>query len=320
MLFKRWVIACVAALAFVAGAGSPANSAAPPVKTQAPGYYRWMLGDFEITVLSDGTNLLPAGALLTNSTPQEIQRLLSRAYLADPVETSINALLINTGSKLVLIDTGAGDLMGPGLGKVLGNLKAAGYQPSQVDEVYLTHMHPDHIGGLLAGGQRAFPNATLRADEAEAAYWLDAAHMAGLPADAQARFRHAMQRVDPYVRAGKFLAFEDGAVLQPGIQALASHGHTPGHSSYRLESKGERLLVLGDLVHVAAVQFPNPAIALKFDYDSPAAVAQRLKAFAAAASQGTWIAGAHLPFPGIGHVRAETSGYTWLPVNYGDRF
>jgi glyoxylase-like metal-dependent hydrolase (beta-lactamase superfamily II) len=210
MMLKPWVIALVATLAFVAGAGSPANSAAPLVKTQAPGYYRWMLGDFEITVLSDGTNLLPAGALLA-------------------------------------------DLMGPGLGNVLGNLKAAGYQPSQVDEVYVTHMHPDHIGGLLAGRQRAFANATLRADKAEAAYWLDATHMAGLPADAQARFRHAMEWVDPYVRAGKFVAFEDGAVLQP-------------------------------------------------------------------ASQGTWVAGAHLPFPGIGHVRAESSGYAWLPANYGDRF
>lgn len=121
---------------------------APQVKGQAPGYYRMMLGDFEITALSDGMVALPMTKLLTNSTPARLERALARSYLKDLVETSVNGYLINTGPKLVLVDTGAAGLFGPTLGSLLANLKAAGYQPEQVDEVYITHMHPDHVGGL----------------------------------------------------------------------------------------------------------------------------------------------------------------------------
>jgi glyoxylase-like metal-dependent hydrolase (beta-lactamase superfamily II) len=299
---------------------SHAQAAAPPVHRQPPGYFRLKLGDFEVTALSDGTHSFPAAALLTRSTPGQIEGLLRRAYLTDPVETSVNAFLINTGSVLVLIDTGAGDLLGSALGRLLDNLKAAGYEPAQVDEILLTHMHPDHIGGLLAGAERAFPNALVRADKAESEYWLNPKHGYGQAADVQQRFSDAMARINPYIAAGKFAEFADGTLLQPGIRAMATRGHTPGHTTYMIESRGEKMLVLGDLVHVAAVQFPQPAIALKFDYDQDAAVSQRMKTFAAASADGYWIAGAHLPFPGIGHIRADTVGYEWVPVNYGLRF
>src|SRR5271155_3143298 len=133
-----------------------AFSAAPMIKTQAPAYYRLMLGDIEVTAISDGTVGLPVDKLLFDVDPQVVQSALANAYLTLPVETSVNGFLFNTGSKLVLIDTGAGSLFGPTLGKLVANLKAAGYQPEQVDEVYLTHMHPDHLGGLMAGDKLAF--------------------------------------------------------------------------------------------------------------------------------------------------------------------
>lgn len=151
----RWLQKTSLAIALALGAAT-AQAGAPMVKTSAPGYYRMMLGDFEITALSDGTVDLPVDKLLTNTQPGKVTTALNQSFLKAPVETSVNAYLINTGNQLVLVDTGAAGL-GPTLGKLLGNLKAAGYQPDQVDAVIVTHMHPDHVGGLLAGDRRAFP-------------------------------------------------------------------------------------------------------------------------------------------------------------------
>jgi glyoxylase-like metal-dependent hydrolase (beta-lactamase superfamily II) len=149
-----------------------AAAAAPQVKSQAPGWYRMMVGDIEVTALSDGTVALPVDKLLTNTSPAKIQAALSRAYLKAPVETSVNGYLVNTGSKLVLIDAGAAGLFGPILGNLVNNLKASGYQPEQVDEICLTHLHPDHVGGVAADGKAAFPNAVLRVDKRDADFWL----------------------------------------------------------------------------------------------------------------------------------------------------
>jgi len=300
--------------------------AAPLQKTQAPGFYRMMVGDFEVTALSDGTNSLPVAALLRNVSAGELKKQLAAAFLKDPVETSFNAFLVNTGSKLVLIDTGAGTLMGPGTGHLLANLQAAGYQPEQVDEVYLTHMHGDHIGGMITGDERTFPNAVVRADSKEAKYWLNAQEMNRAPKEARGQFEAAQNHFNPYVASGQFQTFDGaaagarGVTLVPGIRALATHGHTPGHTSYMIESHGAKLLVLGDLVHVSAVQLPKPAVGIRFDIDPPAAIEQRAHVFADAAAQGYWVAGAHLSFPGIGHLRRAGAGYVWLPVNYGTQF
>jgi glyoxylase-like metal-dependent hydrolase (beta-lactamase superfamily II) len=297
-----------------------AQAAAPQLKTQAPGYYRMMVGDFEITALSDGTVDLPFDKLLTNIKPAEIDKALSRAYLKAPVESSTNAFLINTGSKLVLVDTGAGNLFGPTLGKLQANLKAAGYAPEQIDEVYITHLHPDHVGGLSAGDKPVFPNATLRMAKAEADYWLSADNMKKAPADAQGFFQGAQSMVAPYSKANKLKTFEGDSELIPGIKAIGTPGHTAGHTFYAVESQGQKLMLWGDIMHLAAVQFANPSVTIQFDTDSKAAAVQRKKAYAEAAKQGYWVAAAHLPFPGIGHVREEGKGYIFFPVNYSTKF
>jgi glyoxylase-like metal-dependent hydrolase (beta-lactamase superfamily II) len=306
------VAAFAAALSF-----SPcAEAGAPQQKTQASGYYRLMLGEFEVTALSDGTFLPDLGKILTNITPKELDAALARSFLKDPVETSVNGFLINTGPKLVLVDTGTGTLFGPTLGKLLSNLRASGYGPEQVDEIYITHMHDDHVGGLSADGKRVFPNAIVRAAQQEADFWLSKAHMDAAPQDRKDDFQSAMNMLNPYVSAGKFKPFNGDTELVPGIRAVAAPGHTAGHTTYVVESKGQKLVLWGDLMHVAAVQFPDPAVTIQYDMDSGMAAVQRKKVFADAAGKGSWVAGAHLSFPGIGHLRTAGSGYAFVPVNY----
>lgn len=306
------IAAC--ALSFLCGAAALAG--APQLKTQAPGWYRMMLGDFEVTALNDGTFPLDAAQLLTNITPQALDEDLSRSFLTNPVETSVNGFLINTGTKLVLVDTGSGAFYGPTVGKLVANLQACGYRPEQVDEIYITHMHADHVGGLIADGKRVFPNAIVRASQQEADYWLSKAKMQAAPAGAREGFSNAQAALDPYIAAGRFKPFSGDVELVPGIRAIAAPGHTPGHTLYTVESGGQRLLLWGDLMHLAAAQFPDPAVAIHFDTDSPAATEQRKKVFANAAEHRYWVGGAHLPFPGIGHLRVSGPGYTYVHANY----
>jgi glyoxylase-like metal-dependent hydrolase (beta-lactamase superfamily II) len=314
-LFRASVVAVATVMAATSFVALDAEAAAPMVKKSAPGYYRMMLGDFEVTAISDGTVALPMDKLLNNP-PKKTSAAFDKYYVKTPVETSVNAYLINTGSKLVLIDSGAAGLFGPTLGNVLANLKASGYQPEQVDEVYITHMHGDHMGGLMAGDKLAFPNAIVRADRHDADFWLSETEMNKAPADKQGGFKGAMLSVGPYVKADKFKPFEGDTELVPGVKAAASHGHTPGHTTYVVESKGEKLVLWGDLMHVASVQFDDPSITIQFDSDNKAAAAQRKKAYADAAKNGYLIGSTHISFPGLGRLRASGKGYIWVPVNY----
>ncbi|MEO6277845.1 MBL fold metallo-hydrolase [Roseateles sp.] len=293
---------------------APALAAGPQLKGQAPGWYRLPLGDFEITALSDGTLDLPVDKLLQQPVPNTL-KALQHAYLGVPLETSVNGYLINTGAKIVLVDTGAAGLFGPTLGRLLGSLKAAGYAPEQVDEVVITHMHGDHIGGAGADGKAAFPNATLRLDKRDADFWLSPEQIAkgGDGAKAIAAI------VKAYADNGRFKPFDgskDGVEIVPGVKAFPAYGHTPGHSNYVAESKGQKMMFWGDLMHVAAVQFPEPAVTMSFDSDPKAAAPAREKAYAAAAKDGYYVAVTHVSFPGIGKLRVDGKGYDWLPVNY----
>jgi glyoxylase-like metal-dependent hydrolase (beta-lactamase superfamily II) len=315
MNLRNPVLISAVAAAFAATLALPSQAAAPMAKIAAPGFYRVMLGDFEVTAISDGTVDLPMSKLLKEA-PEKTVAALKKSYLNDPTTTSDNAFLINTGSKLILIDTGAGALFGPTLGKLLANLKASGYQPEQVDDVFITHMHPDHVGGLVSNGVAVFPNAVVHADKRDADFWLSQAQMAKAPKESQGFFQGAMASLNPYVAAGKFQAFEHNGEIVPGVTSYASYGHTAGHTSYIVESKGQKLLVLGDLIHVASVQFDSPNVAIGFDSDTKAAIASRQKVFAMADKQGDLVAVAHLQFPGLGHVRSAGKSWQWIPANY----
>ncbi|NVM74301.1 glyoxylase-like metal-dependent hydrolase (beta-lactamase superfamily II) [Duganella sp. SG902] len=303
----------IAALALASSV--PAFAAAPLAGTNAPGFHRITLGDFEVTAISDGTVDLPVDKLLHE--PAEVTaKALARNFQSLPTETSVNAFLINTGAKLILVDTGAGGLFGPTLGKLAANIKASGYQPEQIDEIYLTHLHPDHVGGLAANSQIVFPNAVVRADKRDTDFWLSQANQDKAPADSKGFFQGAVASLSPYANAQHLKPFSGDTELAPGVRATSSYGHTPGHTIYTVESKGKKLVLLGDLIHVGAVQFDHPEVTIGFDSDAKAAAAARAKVFQAVAKDGTLVGASHLSFPGLGHLRGNGKGYQWVPVAY----
>lgn len=321
---RKLLVSAFAALALGAGMAQPGWAEnAPSVaqqRSQVPGYYRFMLGGMEITALFDGIVPLPA-KLLTGAQAKDVESLLAAMFVPRDdhgVQTTVNAFLVHTGSSLVLVDTGTAKAFGPGLGFIVDNMKAAGYDPAQVDTVLLTHLHPDHVNGLLGpDGQPAFPKAIIKAAKPEADFWLSEANAAKAPADAKPFYDMARAAVAPYQAAGRFETFAAGQAVAPGIDSVAAFGHTPGHSGYMLTSGPLKMLVWGDIIHSHAVQFRRPDVAIEFDVDKKQAVATRKQLLADAAKRKLWVAGAHLPFPGIGHVRADAKGYAWVPVEYG---
>jgi len=314
--FRHAAASLLVGSAFVLFASSTASAAAPMAKAPAPGFFRIMLGDVEVTAISDGTTDLPVDTLLTNTSKEAVDKELAASYLKSPLETSFNAYVINTGSKLILVDTGAGSLFGPTLGKFLENLKASGYEPDQIDEIYITHMHPDHVGGLTKDGKAVFTNAVVRADKREATYWLSKTNLEKADANSKSFFQGAQASLAPYLAAGHFRPFEGDTELAPGIHSHVGKGHTPGHAEYVVESKGQKLVLIGDLIHVGAVQFDHPSVTIAFDTDSKSAESERKAEFSRASKEGYLLAGAHLQFPGMGHVAVEGDGYRWIPVNF----
>src|SRR5262245_34694228 len=238
---------------------------APQVRTQAPGFYRFMVGDIEVTALNDGVISYKTAELLPSLPAAEIRD--------DPFDMSYNAYLVNTGDRLVLIDTGTGGKLEDspyfkGAGRLLANLQAAGYRPDQVQEIYISHLGPDHVGGLVEGTNRVFPNATLRASSREVAIFMQKQSPEVEAKDWRLNFWRGL--FDPYIEAGKFLPFEQDTVLVPGVRSLFTYGHTRGHTSYLVESKGQSLLILGDLVLVGSIQFEQPSLQTPYDVDRPA--------------------------------------------------
>ena len=281
-----------------------------------PGYYNMQVGDLPVTVLSDGTNPLDMAQLLLNAKPGQLKSEFAQNFLSTTVESSDNEFLIRTGGKLILIDAGSGDLLGASFGQLTQSLQNAGVQPEQIDAILITHLHPDHVGGLMRNGKMVFPNATVYISKAESDFWLTPEALKNAPAAYKPFFEYAQNSALPYVNAGKVKTFNSGDVLFPGITALGSAGHTAGHTSYVIENNGHKLLILGDLIHAQAVQFADPDIAIAYDSDPKAAVSTRRRVFDDAVKGKYLVAGSHLPFPGVGHIKANGDGYSWIPANY----
>ncbi|WP_202032875.1 MBL fold metallo-hydrolase [Rhizobium lusitanum] len=277
-----------------------------------------MIGAFEVTALSDGTAEMPMDELLSEP-GEKTREVLKEAHLDTPMEMSVNAYLINTGDRLILVDTGSGDGLGSSLGKLPKNIIAAGYKPDQIDDILLTHLHPDHVGGLVRNGAAVFPNAKIHASRVEATFWLSPSNAASV--SNQAGFVTSVQAsLAPYVASGRFQPFDGDAEVVSYVRARKAEGHTPGSVVYVIESNRERLLLIGDLIHAGPVQFADPAITFAFDSDPAKAANARRNVLGQAAADGDMIGAAHLPFPGLGYVRRELDAYRWLSINYSITF
>jgi len=297
----------------------PAAQLPPGIVAQGPGVYSFNIGDVRVTALSDGTVPQDLHKLLRDTTSDRTDALLRASFLVNPVEASINEWFFKLGDRTVLVDTGSGDLFGPGYGGSLPqSLAAAGLRPEQITDILLTHVHDDHMGGLVHGGHLAFPNATVHVGKPDIDFFLDRSNAASSHYDMK-YFDEAIATLKPCVDAGKVQTFSATTEIMPGVTASLHPGHTPGSAFYTLESKGQKIVFVGDIVHVASVQFPDPTITIEYDVNTAQAGAVRQQALFEFARDRTLIAIPHVPFPGIGHVRAVGTGFEWVPIDYGNR-
>ena len=275
---------------------------------QAPGFYRRRIGDLLVTAINDG--FIDIGPeKLVNIDPAEAEARLQAAIHSRISRSSVNTFLIqgSIGGKdrTILIDTGAGDGMGPTMGRLLANLGAAGVQPGDVDMVIMTHLHPDHSGNLAtAGGTAVFPHAELAIPEPEAAFWLSEATLARAPDGMKPYVLGAQSAAAPY--RARMTMSETPA---PVITRMPLHGHTPGHSGYVIDGGSQSLLIWGDVMHMPALQAADPSICVVYDIDAAAAEASRRTALDMAAADDMLVAGMHLNFPAFHHVVRDGAGY-----------
>src|SRR6266849_10368024 len=270
------------------------------------GIYRTKVGKIDVIAVSDGTvGLGLTNELVQNAKPGEVERLLARHFEKSPLDASVNAFLIKYEDKLVLIDAGTSELVGQTAGKLPQSLRAAGAPPENITDVFVTHIHPDHTGGLMNGNTKVFPNATIHINKREVDFWFNKS-IAATAVDPQ---------VKPYMDSGQLKTFEGATEFFPGFRSEPAYGHTAGLTVYILEDGGEKVMFWGDVVNIA-LQVDDPDISLRFDSDAAAAAATRRKLLEDAARKGYIVAPDHLPFPGLGHIRKDGQAYTWVPVDY----
>lgn len=297
----------------------PTPAAAQQVVLQGADVYRLRIGTVPVFALSDGSVPMNLHQLLQHTTPAEIDALLKLNFQSNPAEASINAYLVQLPGKLVLIDTGSGELFGPGAGGgLLASLERAGFKPEQITDILITHVHSDHAGGLVKGGQRVFENATVHVGKPDLDFFFDATAQQRTGYDQQF-FDVAATTLKPYLDAGQVSPISADGEVVPGIFATLHPGHTPGSAFFTLSDGGEELVFVGDIVHSAAVQFPDTAVTIAYDLDAEGAARVRADAFDEFARNGTLIAVPHTAFPGVGHVRRNTVGYDWVALNYTNR-
>jgi glyoxylase-like metal-dependent hydrolase (beta-lactamase superfamily II) len=308
--------AAIAATALTPFATPRAHAAAPPAGRQAPSFYRSKLGDFEITVVSDGARAIPLPPqFVRNVSNEQVLAAAESAYMPKgSIVAPFNPMVVNTGAKLILIDTGYGPGIAPTVGLLPTTLAAAGIDPKSIDIVLISHMHGDHILGLKTpDGALAFPNAEIKVPAADWAFWMSDDNMSRAPEGFQ-KASFGFNRNIFANLADKVTRYDWGKEVAPGITAIESSGHTPGHTSFAIASGSGRLFFQGDVSIVPDLFLRNPEWQVMFDSEPEKAVATRRRIYDMTSAEKILVAGYHFPFPGLGYIEKAGSGYRLVPV------
>ncbi|HKG99196.1 MAG TPA: MBL fold metallo-hydrolase [Bradyrhizobium sp.] len=312
---RRLIGTAMAAGASGSLAAGEARAAAPPSNQQVPGLYRYKVGVFELTALYDGVWHRPIDdRFVRNADFGDVRKALSDAFMpADKLATPFTTLLVNTGSKLVLLDTGTGGQIAPTAGTLEANLAAAGIDPKAIDQIVISHFHPDHINGIKdRHGKLIFPNAEILVPESEWAYWMNEANISAAPPGLKLSFLN-FRRVFSNI-ARDVTRFQPGSEVASGISTIAAPGHTPGHTVFTIQSGSESMMVLSDTTQHPAIFARHPEWQPIFDMDGEVAVGTRKKLLDRAATDRMLVTGYHFPFPACGHIVKTTTGYDHVPA------
>jgi glyoxylase-like metal-dependent hydrolase (beta-lactamase superfamily II) len=312
-----------AAAMSAAALSEPAPAAAPPSGKQAPAFYRYKVGDIEITVVNDGVSRMPIGeGFVLNASKDEVNAALDAAFLErDFYAGPYNPVIINIGSKLALVDTGTGEdgfKASKGLnGRLPINLAAAGIDTNAIDTVILSHYHGDHINGLLkADGSPAFPNAEILVPAAEHKFWMDDGEMSRATKPRVVfGFKNVRRVMNAEIRK-RVRTYEWGKEVIAGVTAIGTPGHTPGHTSHVVASGSKSVYVQADVTHAPFLFARHPGWHFSLDVEPVEAEATRRKVYDMLVAEKMLVQGFHYPFPAVGHVEKNGTGYREVLVNW----
>jgi glyoxylase-like metal-dependent hydrolase (beta-lactamase superfamily II) len=322
-LTRRAILASTALAA--AGAPALAQTASPSPNPapaqgspsrQAPGFYRYKVGDIEVTAIHDGFARRPLEGFVRNVELPQVQQAAQEAFLpTDALPIVFTTLVLRQNDRLTLIDTGNGDMGAPTTGQWMANFRAAGFDPAQVNTVVISHFHGDHINGLrLKDGTAVFPKAEVMVPAAEWDFWMDDARMNQAPEGMRGGFQGARRVFGPM--AGDVKRYEGNKEIVPGLTSIAASGHTPGHTAYMLSSGSGKLMILSDLTNHPALFVRNPDWSAVFDMDADQARATRRRMLDMAASERAQVSFYHAPFPATGHIAKEGNGFRFVPIQW----
>ncbi len=309
------------ALASLAGAALPAAAQVPapaPARLGNPGFHRFRIGSLTVTTVSDGVAQRQVEGFVANAPLADVQAVLAESFLPTTTYTAgYSVTVVETPRGLVMFDTGTGTgaQMAPTAGLLAANMRAAGIDPARIGTVVFTHFHQDHINGLTTRDNLVvFPNAEIVVPAAEWRFWTEASNEASAPAPQKVNFANVQRRFAPYT--GRIRQVEDGAEALPGIRAVASHGHSPGHTNWLVADGSDQLLVMGDITHWLELFARRPDYQTALDFDGPAAATTRRRMLDRIAADRLRIAGYHYPFPATGFIARDGQGFRYIPADW----